>query len=68
MNKINFKLSGLACSACVKLVTNRFNKIDGVKEVDINVLSGDTAVSSDKDISLDVFQKALEETPYSIVK
>lgn len=67
MNKINFKLSGLACSACVKLISNRFNKINGVNDININVLSGETVISCDKDISLEVFKKALEETPYSII-
>ena len=68
MNKINFKLNGLACSACVKVVTNRFNKIEGVKDVKIDVVTGDTEVSSENRIDINLFSKAIEGLPYSIAK
>lgn len=68
MNTINLKLNGIACSACVKLITNRFNKIEGVHEVKIDVMTGETKITSDKNISIDIFSKALEGFPYSIDK
>ena len=68
MNTISFKLNGIACSACVKLISNRFNKIEGVNNVDIDVLTGEAKITSDNKIDLGMFSKAIEGLPYSIAK
>ena len=41
MTEINFRLDGLNCEACVKISTNRFKKVLGVSDIDIN-FSGST--------------------------
>lgn len=68
MNTVNFKLNGIACSACVKLITNRFNKIEGVNDVNIDIMTGEATVTSDNNIDLGIFLKAIEGLPYSIDK
>ena len=67
MTDINFKLSGLTCEACVKLSTNRFKKVLGVSEVNINLATGETRVSGEG-FTLDDLAKNLEGTTYKIVK
>lgn len=68
MNDINFKLVGLTCEACVKLATNRLKKVPGVQEVSIDLVSGETKVSSETNLDLGILAKSLEGSPYSIVK
>lgn len=67
MNIINFKLEGLTCEACVKLVTSRIKKIPGVQNVKIEFASGETEVSSVADIDLDLIRRSLADTTYNIV-
>lgn len=67
MNKINFRLEGLTCDACVKLAGNRFRKIPGVIEVNIDKASGKAEVASEAVIDLNEFKKSLEGTDYKIV-
>lgn len=68
MNNIKFKLSGLTCEACVKLVTSRFKKVPGVQEVKINLKSGEANVSSSADLDFGVLEESLKGSEFSIVK
>jgi copper chaperone CopZ len=67
MNNIDFKLDGLSCEACVKLSTNRFKKVLGVSDVNINLATGEASVSG-KGFTLEDLEKSLEGTTYKIVK
>ena len=68
MNKLEFNLEGLSCSSCVKLVTNHFMDVAGVKSVDIDLASGKAKVLSEANVRLDDLVKSLEGTHYKIVK
>lgn len=68
MNNINFKLGGLHCEACVKLVTSRFKKIPGVSDVKIDFKSGQAEVTSSKEIDLEILRESLDGFDYSITK
>ena len=68
MKDINFKLMGLTCEACVKLASMRFRKIPGVTEVEVDLSSGETHILSEENIGLEVLEKSLAGTHYSIVK
>lgn len=68
MNTIYFKLSGLTCEACGKLISSRLKKISGVQEVKVNQTTGDSEVTSTEHIDLAIIEKSLEGTPYKIVK
>lgn len=68
MNDINFKLDGMTCEACVKLASNRLKKISGVREVKINLATGDTHILSETNLDRELLEKSLADTPYIIVK
>ena len=68
MNKIEFNLEGLSCPSCVKLVTNHFMDVAGVKSVDIDLASGKAKVLGEANVSLNDLVKSLEGTHYKIVK
>lgn len=68
MNNIEFKLNGLTCEACVKLVTNRFKKVPGVQEIKIDLKSGKANVSSIANLDLGILEESLKGSEFSIVK
>ena len=68
MNTIYFKVEGLTCEACGKLISSRLKKIAGVKDINVNQVTGDSEVSSEDHIDLDMVEKSLAGTPYKIVK
>jgi Cu+-exporting ATPase len=68
MNNINFKLAGLTCEACVKLVEKRLKKVPGVTDVNIDLASGNAQVSSVADLDPGILEESLAGTDYSIVK
>lgn len=68
MNDISFKLSGLSCEACVKLVSSRFRKVPGVRAVSIDLASGEAKVSGAAALDLGVLEESLKGLPYSIIR
>jgi len=66
MNILNFKISGLTCEACVKLITSRVKKIIGVQDVTIDLKTGDAHVSSSDEINLDQIKQSLANTTYQV--
>lgn len=62
-----FKLSGLTCPACKKLIEKRVAAIAGVTSVNVNQDTGETTLESSRDIeSLEII-KALRDTPYQVI-
>jgi len=68
MNKINFVLQGLHCESCVKIATMEFEEIPEVKNVSINLATGETVITADREIDLKEFESALKNTDYKIIK
>jgi copper chaperone CopZ len=66
MFSLNVNLSGLKCSACIKLVKSKIGKIDGVKNVDID-LSGKTYINSERMVTKDDIKLVLSGTDFKII-
>ncbi len=68
VNLINttFKLMGITCSACQKLITKRVQLIGGVSKVTVDLSNGQTNIFADHQITNSELTKALEDTPYKI--
>lgn len=67
MFTLNFRLGGLTCEACVKLVAKRLQKITGVTNVIIDLTSGKSSVISKTELSLNEIRQSLAETEYIII-
>lgn len=62
-----FKLSGLTCPACKKLVEKRIGTIDGVKLANVDLTNNSVEITSEKELQrLDV-ENSLRDTPYKII-
>lgn len=68
MNTFKFKLEGLHCEACVKLSTIRLKNLKGVKEVKIDLASGETEVAADREMAFAEIENVFKGTDYSAVK
>ncbi|KKP90812.1 MAG: Copper-translocating P-type ATPase [Parcubacteria group bacterium GW2011_GWA2_36_10] len=63
-----FKITGLTCEACIKLITLRLKKIIGVTEISIDLQSGQAEVRVEPDLSFDRIEQVFVGTDYSITK
>lgn len=61
----NFKVSGMHCGACQKVIEKKLSKIEGVTGVSVS-LDGDVLISANRSIDRDEVQLALEETEYTV--
>lgn len=60
------KISGIHCDACLKLIARRVLKIGGMTNVEVD-RSGNTTITSERDITTDEVQTALQDTEYKVV-
>ena len=67
MKDIKFKVEGITCKSCVKLVTDYFKEVPGVHEVTIDAVTGATQVTGEDNLTQDDLAKSLVDTHYSIV-
>lgn len=62
---INVK--GMTCGHCVAAVTSEVNKLSGVTGVDVDLASGNVAVTSDAPLDTAALSAAVEEAGYEVV-
>lgn len=60
-----FNISGFTCGACANLAQKRIEKIDGVNKAEVNLI-GEAVILSDREITKEEVQKALEDTQYTV--
>jgi copper chaperone CopZ len=59
----DYTISGMTCSGCEATVKNLLSKVEGVKQVTINLLKGAASVEMDKHVATNELQKALAAHP-----
>ncbi|MBE6737055.1 MAG: heavy metal translocating P-type ATPase [Ruminococcaceae bacterium] len=65
MKKQIFNIIGMSCSACSAAVSKAVNNLDGIKDVQVNLLTNSMIVSfDDKILSEDKIIKAVEDAGY----
>lgn len=67
MESLNFKVSGINCEACTKIIKMDLEEILSVKEVKVG-LDGQVRVDSDKPVTLEEIKKILAGSEYKIVE
>lgn len=66
MKILKFRLEGLHCPACVKLSTLRLKSIDNIENINIDLESGVTEISSNREIDYSEVEQVFRGTDYSI--
>ncbi len=60
-----FKVTGMHCGACQKVIEKKLSRIEGVTTVSAS-LDGDVLISANRSIDRDEVQLALEGTEYAV--
>lgn len=68
MTQSVFKINGMTCMGCARLVTKRLMSIAGVEEVKVDVEGGSAAVKAGRPVTVEEAGKVLEGTHYNVVK
>lgn len=63
-----FKLDGMHCQSCEKIVSKRIGKIPEVFSVAVSLETSEVSVVASKPISESEIQQALSDTEYTITK
>ena len=66
MNTQTYTVIGMTCSHCVNSVRGEVGAVPGVKDVDVDVTTGQVTVISDQPISDEQVREAVEEAGYSL--
>uniref|UniRef100_A0A7V4JQ82 Heavy-metal-associated domain-containing protein n=1 Tax=Thermodesulfobacterium geofontis TaxID=1295609 RepID=A0A7V4JQ82_9BACT len=64
--KIEIKITGMSCEHCVRKVREALSKIEGVKEVSVDLSSAKGYIISEKEIPLSLLKEVLEKEGYGI--
>jgi copper chaperone CopZ len=65
MFDFEYKIEGMTCPACEKLVEKRVLKIEGVHSVDAD-LGGTIKICAEREIDLDEIKNVLGDTEYQV--
>lgn len=67
MKSIKIYIKNMTCDACVKLSKLKISKIEGVKDVRISDINGQTEIIADRRIEPEEIQKSLADTNYQVI-
>lgn len=68
MINTNYKVAGMACTACAKLVAMRIKKISGVISVNVDHLCGGMEISASRNILPEEVITVLAGSDFSAIK
>lgn len=67
MNTINFKITGMHCASCEKIIKMELEGLEGVKNVSVDFKSGKASVEVDSNFNdQDMMAKTVEELGYKV--
>lgn len=61
-----FNIVGMSCEHCVQAVTSELSKLDGVTEVDVDLVAGTAAVTSTGPLDRADVEAAIDEAGYEL--
>lgn len=66
MSSSTFNVVGMTCSHCVMSVTEEVNQIPGVKDVAVELGTGELTITSEGELDPAQVQQAVEEAGYQL--
>jgi copper chaperone len=66
MSESTYTVTGMTCGHCVSSVTEEVSQIDGVRDVEIDLATGQVTVTSDRDLAEDEVREAVTEAGYQL--
>jgi copper chaperone CopZ len=65
MNTLHFKMTGMHCEACFKVITLKVKAINGVTDF-VLAENGDATLTSERAVTLEEVREALQGTEYIV--
>ena len=62
------KIKGMSCQHCVMSVTKALNQLNGIKNVQIDLATGEVRFDNTKEVSSNRIAKAIEDAGYEVVQ
>jgi copper chaperone len=62
-----YRVQGMTCGHCASAVTEEITRIDGVRQVDVDVAGGSVVVTSEQPVDRDAVAAAVTEAGYQLV-
>jgi copper chaperone len=67
MAETTYRVQGMTCGHCASAVTEEITRIDGVRQVDVDVAGGSVVVTSEQPVDRDAVAAAVTEAGYQLV-
>jgi copper chaperone CopZ len=62
-----YRVSGMTCGHCVQAVTAELDRLPGVREVRVDLATGEVTVASDAELPVEDVRGAVDEAGYELV-
>ena len=67
MTNTTYRVEGMSCEHCVRAVTTEVGALDGVLAVDVDLATGEVAVTSEAPLDESAVRAAVDEAGYELV-
>lgn len=67
-NKMSFRVTGMTCTTCSKIVERALSKVEGVTYASVNLATESVFVAADDSVTFDLLEAAVEKSGYKILK
>ena len=66
MTSTTYRVIGMTCEHCVRAVSTEVARIDGVTDVDVDLVTGEVVVVSDGPLAVHDVRAAVDEAGYEV--
>jgi copper chaperone len=60
------KIKGMSCQHCVKAVTKTLSEIDGIKDIQVDLATGEATFDEVKPVDLELLQERIKRAGYEL--
>jgi copper chaperone len=61
------KINGMSCNHCVMAVTKALNEIDGIKDVEVDLATGEATFEERGPVDMNAVREAIKKAGYELV-
>jgi len=67
-NKMSFRVAGMTCTTCSRIVERTLSKVKGVTYASVNLATESAFVAADDSVTFEMLEAAVEKSGYKILK
>ena len=67
-NKMSFRVAGMNCTTCSRIVERTLSKVEGVTYASVNLATESAFVAADDSVTFEMLEAAVEKSGYKILK